>query len=83
MTKISNITLTPTRDLRPLLPSESTVGHQVMLSAISPTLFLFVISPRQILEAKGFRLSKTKTNYLECKFSDATQNVGIEVRLDT
>ncbi|KAH0650026.1 hypothetical protein KY284_029938 [Solanum tuberosum] len=45
MTKIPNITLTPTRDLQPLLPSESTVGHQVMLSAISPTLFLFVISP--------------------------------------
>lgn len=36
---------------------------------------------RQTIETKGFQLSKTKTEYLECKFSDVTQEV--EVRLDT
>ncbi|KAG5625533.1 hypothetical protein H5410_010751 [Solanum commersonii] len=35
------------------------------------------------LKSKGFRLSMTKTECLECKFSDATHEIGVEVRLDT
>jgi len=38
---------------------------------------------RQTPESKGFKLSKTKTEYLECKFSDVTHKIGVEVRLDT
>ncbi|KAK4739679.1 hypothetical protein R3W88_003376 [Solanum pinnatisectum] len=38
---------------------------------------------RQTLKSKGFRLSMTKTECLECKFSDATHEIGVEVRLDT
>ncbi|KAG5616360.1 hypothetical protein H5410_016184 [Solanum commersonii] len=38
---------------------------------------------RQTLEAIGFRLSKTKTEYVECKFNDAKHEVGMKVRLDT
>lgn len=34
------------------------------------------------LESKGFNLSKTKTKYVECKFSDATHEVKVEVRFD-
>nr|XP_009780146.1 PREDICTED: uncharacterized protein LOC104229240 [Nicotiana sylvestris] len=37
---------------------------------------------RQTLESKGFKLSRTKTEYLECKFSDGTHYVDIEVTLD-
>jgi hypothetical protein len=36
---------------------------------------------RQTLESKGFRLSRTKTEYLECKFSAAMDEEGREVRL--
>nr|XP_033513421.1 uncharacterized protein LOC117278105 [Nicotiana tomentosiformis] len=38
---------------------------------------------RQTLESKGFKLSKTKTEYLECKFSEVTQEANMGVRLDT
>uniref|UniRef100_A0A1S3YG52 Reverse transcriptase domain-containing protein n=1 Tax=Nicotiana tabacum TaxID=4097 RepID=A0A1S3YG52_TOBAC len=38
---------------------------------------------RQTLESKGFKSSRTKTNYLECKFSDVTQEADMDVRLDT
>nr|XP_016498276.1 PREDICTED: uncharacterized protein LOC107816997 [Nicotiana tabacum] len=38
---------------------------------------------RQILESKSFRLSKTKIEYLECKFSDVAHQDDMEVRLDT
>ncbi|KAL3363598.1 hypothetical protein AABB24_012720 [Solanum stoloniferum] len=38
---------------------------------------------RQTLESKGFRLSRTKTEYLGCKFSDAVDEADGEVRLDT
>nr|XP_033510141.1 uncharacterized protein LOC117274918 [Nicotiana tomentosiformis] len=36
---------------------------------------------RYTLESKGFKLSKTKTEYLECKFSAESGEVGIDVRL--
>nr|XP_009775799.1 PREDICTED: uncharacterized protein LOC104225652 [Nicotiana sylvestris] len=36
---------------------------------------------RQALESKGFKLSRTKTEYVECKFSDVTEEVDVEVRL--
>jgi hypothetical protein len=36
---------------------------------------------RQILESKGFRLSRTKTEYMRCCFS-TTRNQEEEVRLD-
>ncbi|KAG5591265.1 hypothetical protein H5410_041779 [Solanum commersonii] len=34
------------------------------------------------MESKRFRLSRTKTKNLECKFSDAMHEVGVEVRFD-
>ncbi|XP_016476031.1 uncharacterized protein LOC107797642 [Nicotiana tabacum] len=37
---------------------------------------------RQTLEYKGFKLSRTKTKYLECKFSDGTYDADVEVKLD-
>jgi hypothetical protein len=36
---------------------------------------------RRILEAKGFRLSRSKTEYMKCDFSATTQEEG-DVRLD-
>ncbi|XP_075104916.1 uncharacterized protein LOC142179004 [Nicotiana tabacum] len=36
---------------------------------------------RQTLESKGFKLSRTKIEYLECKFSE-THDADIEVKLD-
>ncbi|XP_019251198.1 PREDICTED: uncharacterized protein LOC109230125 [Nicotiana attenuata] len=38
---------------------------------------------RQALESKGFKLSKTKTEYLECKFSAEQREVGVGVRLES
>ncbi|XP_070032229.1 uncharacterized protein [Nicotiana tomentosiformis] len=38
---------------------------------------------RQTLESKGFMLSRTTTQYLECKFSSATQEVDEDVRPDS
>lgn len=37
---------------------------------------------RQTLEPKGFKLSKTKTEYLDCKSNCATHKDGVEMRLD-
>ncbi|XP_009590790.2 uncharacterized protein [Nicotiana tomentosiformis] len=36
---------------------------------------------RYTLESKGFKLSRTKTEYLECKFSTESEDVGMDVRL--
>ncbi|XP_070015474.1 uncharacterized protein [Nicotiana sylvestris] len=38
---------------------------------------------RQALESKGFRLSSTKTEYLESKFGAEPTKAGVEVRLDS
>nr|XP_016473004.1 PREDICTED: uncharacterized protein LOC107794959 [Nicotiana tabacum] len=38
---------------------------------------------RQALESKDFKLSRTKTEYVECKFSDVMGEVDVEVRLDS
>ncbi|XP_060210213.1 uncharacterized protein LOC132637083 [Lycium barbarum] len=38
---------------------------------------------RQTLESKGFKLSRTKTEYLECKFSNGSQVENEDVQLDT
>ncbi|KAF3666428.1 putative transmembrane protein 56-B-like isoform X2 [Capsicum annuum] len=38
---------------------------------------------RKTLESKGFRLSRTKTEYLECKFSDSRQEYEVVVKLDS
>ncbi|KAF3624282.1 putative pre-mRNA-processing factor 6-like [Capsicum annuum] len=38
---------------------------------------------RQTLESKGFRLSRSKTEYMECKFSVLRQEDNIVVRLDS
>ncbi|KAG5632600.1 hypothetical protein H5410_004317 [Solanum commersonii] len=38
---------------------------------------------RQALESRGFRLSKTKTEYLRCKFNDVLDEENVEVRLAT
>ncbi|XP_070025647.1 uncharacterized protein [Nicotiana sylvestris] len=38
---------------------------------------------RQALESKDFKLSRTKTEYVECKFSDVTGEADVEVRLNS
>ncbi|XP_070003106.1 uncharacterized protein [Nicotiana sylvestris] len=38
---------------------------------------------REALESKGFKLSRTKTEYLECKFSAEPGKVGVDVRLES
>ena len=38
---------------------------------------------RHALESKGFKLSRTKTEYLECKFGVEPTEAGVEVRLDS
>ena len=38
---------------------------------------------RETLECKGFRLSRSKTEYLECKFSEVEQDEDVIVKLDT
>ncbi|PHT57287.1 hypothetical protein CQW23_05773 [Capsicum baccatum] len=38
---------------------------------------------RQILESKGFRLSRSKMEYMECKYSDLKQEDEVVVRLDS
>ncbi|XP_070056794.1 uncharacterized protein [Nicotiana tomentosiformis] len=37
---------------------------------------------RQTLESKGFKLSRTKTKYMECKFNNGTKEGDMEVSLD-
>nr|XP_009788851.1 PREDICTED: uncharacterized protein LOC104236591 [Nicotiana sylvestris] len=34
------------------------------------------------LESKGFKLSRTKAEYLECKFCNGTHEADVEVKLD-
>ncbi|XP_059289697.1 uncharacterized protein LOC132043235, partial [Lycium ferocissimum] len=38
---------------------------------------------RTTFETKGFRLSRTKTEYMECKFSDITQDTDMEVKIES
>nr|XP_016501808.1 PREDICTED: uncharacterized protein LOC107820102 [Nicotiana tabacum] len=38
---------------------------------------------RQTLESKGFKLSRSKTEYLECKFSQERHEEEVEVNIDT
>ncbi|XP_009773151.1 uncharacterized protein [Nicotiana sylvestris] len=38
---------------------------------------------RQTLESKGFKLSRSKTDYLECKFSDERHEEEVEVKIDS
>nr|XP_009773737.1 PREDICTED: uncharacterized protein LOC104223905 [Nicotiana sylvestris] len=38
---------------------------------------------RQAVESKGFKLSRTKTKYVECKFNDVMGEADVEVRLDS
>nr|XP_009802969.1 PREDICTED: uncharacterized protein LOC104248423 [Nicotiana sylvestris] len=38
---------------------------------------------RQTLESKGFKLSSSKTEYLECKFSEERHEEEVEVKIDT
>ncbi|XP_070042637.1 uncharacterized protein [Nicotiana tomentosiformis] len=38
---------------------------------------------RKTLESKGFKLSRTKTEYMKCKFSDALGEADMDVRLDS
>ncbi|KAG5620557.1 hypothetical protein H5410_005775 [Solanum commersonii] len=37
---------------------------------------------RQTIESKGFRPSRTKTKYLECKFNDVTYETKVKVKID-
>ncbi|XP_075086512.1 uncharacterized protein LOC142169176 [Nicotiana tabacum] len=38
---------------------------------------------RQTLESRGFKLSRSKTEYFECKFNDERHEVEVEVKIDT
>nr|XP_016432621.1 PREDICTED: uncharacterized protein LOC107759246 [Nicotiana tabacum] len=38
---------------------------------------------RQALESKDFKLSRTKMEYLECKFSAEPREAGMDVRLES
>ncbi|KAG5616810.1 hypothetical protein H5410_016634 [Solanum commersonii] len=38
---------------------------------------------RKILESEAFKLSRTKTEYIECKFMVVPHETDVEVRLDT
>nr|XP_016450320.1 PREDICTED: uncharacterized protein LOC107775145 [Nicotiana tabacum] len=38
---------------------------------------------RQALKSKCFKLSRTKTEYVECKFNEVTREADVEVRLDS
>lgn len=38
---------------------------------------------RQNLESKAFRLSRTETEYVECKFNNVTHEDNVKIRLDT
>ncbi|XP_075104548.1 uncharacterized protein LOC142178594 [Nicotiana tabacum] len=38
---------------------------------------------RETLESKGFKLSRSKTEYLECKFRDWMHEEGVEVKIGT
>nr|XP_009598536.1 uncharacterized protein LOC104094320 [Nicotiana tomentosiformis] len=38
---------------------------------------------RQTMESKGFKLSRLKTEYLECKFSEERHKEEVEVKIDT
>lgn len=38
---------------------------------------------RETLKAKGFKLSRTKREYLECKLSEGLHEEGVEVCLDS
>nr|XP_009766556.1 PREDICTED: uncharacterized protein LOC104217909 [Nicotiana sylvestris]XP_016446357.1 PREDICTED: uncharacterized protein LOC107771493 [Nicotiana tabacum] len=38
---------------------------------------------RQTLESKSFKLSRTKIEYLKCKFSVGTHETEVDVKLDT
>nr|XP_016498922.1 PREDICTED: uncharacterized protein LOC107817584 [Nicotiana tabacum] len=38
---------------------------------------------RQTLESKGIKLSRPKTDYLECKFSDGMYEEGVKVKICT
>uniref|UniRef100_A0A1U7YBI9 Uncharacterized protein LOC104245413 n=1 Tax=Nicotiana sylvestris TaxID=4096 RepID=A0A1U7YBI9_NICSY len=38
---------------------------------------------RQALESKGFKLSMTKIEYLECKFSAESREAGVDLRLES
>ncbi|XP_070029075.1 uncharacterized protein [Nicotiana sylvestris] len=38
---------------------------------------------RHTLESKGFKLSRTKIDYLECKFSEGTREAEVDAKLDT
>lgn len=55
-----------------VLVDESHSGVQDKLEVLSHTL-----------ESKGFRLSRTKTQYMEYKFNDASQDSEVDVMLDS
>lgn len=38
---------------------------------------------RQMPESKYFKLSRSKTEYLECRFSDGRHEADVEVKIDT
>nr|XP_033515447.1 secreted RxLR effector protein 78-like [Nicotiana tomentosiformis] len=38
---------------------------------------------RETLKFKGFKLSRSKTEYLECKFSDGMHEEGVELKIGT
>ncbi|KAF3616363.1 putative protein phosphatase 2C 47-like [Capsicum annuum] len=58
-------------------------------STLNPFLFALMMDvltrsiQGETLESKEFRLSRTKTEYLECKFSDLSHEADVVVKLDS
>ncbi|XP_070025488.1 uncharacterized protein [Nicotiana sylvestris] len=64
--------------LRCMLFTDDIVLIDEMRSGVNARLEVW----RQTLESEGSKLSRTKTEYLECKFSDGTDDADVEVKLD-
>ncbi|PHT59458.1 Triose phosphate/phosphate translocator, chloroplastic [Capsicum baccatum] len=59
------------------------IGYEVPYrSAVGELMYLAKVW-RQTLESKGFRLSRSKTEYLECKFNDVRLENEVVVKLES
>ncbi|XP_070040241.1 uncharacterized protein [Nicotiana tomentosiformis] len=57
--------------------------HQVLIDESRNSVNERLEVWRQALESKGFKLSRTETEYLECKFITEPREVSVEVRLES
>nr|XP_018634377.1 uncharacterized protein LOC108949137 [Nicotiana tomentosiformis] len=57
--------------------------HQVLIDESRTSVNERLEVWRQAFKSKGFKLSRTKTEYLECKFNTEQMEVGVETRLES